>query len=292
MIRQLNNPRIRGGCRGSTARTRAGVLRRGDRVPRGPGHPGGAGRRKSARGVRRADLVGAAIEEALGAVLPASPTLRYGVRHGVKVLSATVWLIDAGMTPTMGVAWHRFTAFPNIYFKPGDDGYKALGALKPMMKIGGKPLDFGRPTRTPTCSVPKPGGGLHLEGLLDFYLPKCGRCQSAVPAWNTEAALAEAAGQRAARPPTTRPYLLAGGSTDMAGGEGSPPATTRRPGWPRSRSRHARRPSGPLVGGQDVLWMIDPDVLWSCMCGACVEAVPGRHRKRRPTSWTCAATGS
>ena len=41
----------------------------------------------------------------------------------------------------MGVAWHRFTVWPNIWFKRESSGRPALGALQPIM-VDGKPLDF------------------------------------------------------------------------------------------------------------------------------------------------------
>src|SRR5699024_5540506 len=59
----------------------------------------------------------------------------------VKVLSATVWLMVIGKNLTMGVAWHRFTAWFNIYFKREVDGGTALGALVPLY-VNGEPLDL------------------------------------------------------------------------------------------------------------------------------------------------------
>lgn len=118
----------------------------------------------------------------------------------MKVLSAMIWLIVIAAKPTMGVAWHRFTAFPNIYFKRNDDGYKALGATRPMMSQG-KALDLEEADPdTDTFGVGKVED-FTWKGLLDFTTcTECGRCQSQCPAWNTEAAVAEAAGQRPARP--------------------------------------------------------------------------------------------
>ena len=61
----------------------------------------------------------------------------------VKLLISMGWLITIGLNPTMGVAWHRFLAFVNIFFKrsPGKPAGSGLGALRPMMSQG-KPLDF------------------------------------------------------------------------------------------------------------------------------------------------------
>ena len=41
----------------------------------------------------------------------------------VKILVSMAWFVTIALQPTMGVAWHRFLAFPNIWFKrhPGAD---------------------------------------------------------------------------------------------------------------------------------------------------------------------------
>ena len=51
----------------------------------------------------------------------------------VKVIISMVWAIVISRNLSMGVAWHRFLAFFNIYFKREDTGRTALGALRPMM---------------------------------------------------------------------------------------------------------------------------------------------------------------
>jgi hypothetical protein len=58
-----------------------------------------------------------------------------------KITLAMVWLIVIARNLTMGVAWHRFTAWPNIWFKRNSDGSTALGGLQPIY-IQGKPLDM------------------------------------------------------------------------------------------------------------------------------------------------------
>ena len=50
----------------------------------------------------------------------------------VKILVSFAWMITIAVQPTMGVAWHRFLAFPNIWFKRNADGRTALGALRPI----------------------------------------------------------------------------------------------------------------------------------------------------------------
>ncbi|MBN9759684.1 Fe-S oxidoreductase [Pseudonocardia sp. Ae406_Ps2] len=218
----------------------------------------------------------APVSYALSTILPASTAL-VSVFAAVKVLSAMIWLIVIAAKPTMGVAWHRFTAFPNIYFKRNDDGYKALGATRPMMSQG-KALDLEEADPdTDTFGVGKVED-FTWKGLLDFTTcTECGRCQSQCPAWNTEKPLSPKLLVNALRDHAYEkaPYLLAGGSRDMAGdevgitGEG---AEERLAAIPVDALEAAGRP---LIGGEDVNGVIDPDILWSCTtCGACVEQCP------------------
>ncbi len=50
----------------------------------------------------------------------------------IKILISFAWMITIAVQPTMGVAWHRFLAFFNIWFKRHADGRTSLGALQPM----------------------------------------------------------------------------------------------------------------------------------------------------------------
>jgi hypothetical protein len=59
----------------------------------------------------------------------------------VKIIISMAWFVVISLNTTMGVAWHRFTVWPNIWFKRESSGRLALGALPPI-KIDGKPLDF------------------------------------------------------------------------------------------------------------------------------------------------------
>ncbi|SHH08678.1 hypothetical protein SAMN05444320_12152, partial [Streptoalloteichus hindustanus] len=59
---------------------------------------------------------------------------------GLKIVISMVWFVVVGLVLTMGVAWHRFTVFFNVFFKRFPKGI-ALGPAKPMMS-GGKPLNF------------------------------------------------------------------------------------------------------------------------------------------------------
>ena len=124
------------------------------------------------------------VTQPLSALLPAS-ALMVSLFAFVKLVSGMVWLLIVGRALTMGVAWHRFSAFPNIYFKREQDGSTALGALRPMMS-GGKDLDFEEADPdTDTFGAGKVED-FTWKGWLDFTTcTECGRCQSQCPAWNT-----------------------------------------------------------------------------------------------------------
>jgi Fe-S oxidoreductase len=188
----------------------------------------------------------APVTHLVGSLLPASPVL-VSVFAAMKIFSAMVWLIVISRNVTMGVAWHRFTAFFNIYFKRSEG--VALGALRPMMS-GGKVLDFEE--ADPDTDVFGAGKieDFSWKGWLDFTTcTECGRCQSQCPAWNTGKPLS--------------PKLLITQLRDHA---------------------HAKAPyllDNNSHADVDVLNMalvgdvIDPEVLWSCTtCGACVEQCP------------------
>jgi Fe-S oxidoreductase len=177
-----------------------------------------------------------------------------------KIIISFTWMIVLALNTTMGVAWHRFSAWPNIWFKRRSDGGPALGGLLPMM-AGGQPIDFANIDDLDEDTAFGVGKveDFTWKGLLDFTTcTECGRCQSQCPAWNTEKPLSpkllvmdlrEHAYAKA-------PYLLA------ADPDSVPDAVTVEAGRP-------------LVGDADAGGVIDPDVLWSCTsCGACVQQCP------------------
>ncbi|MEV0705731.1 Fe-S oxidoreductase, partial [Saccharopolyspora sp. NPDC050389] len=90
---------------------------------------------KQATGLFEVPVWAAPVTHALGSVLPAS-TAAVSIFAAFKILSAMIWVIVVASNITMGVAWHRFSAFFNIYFKREADGDVALGAVKPMMSGG------------------------------------------------------------------------------------------------------------------------------------------------------------
>jgi Fe-S oxidoreductase len=188
----------------------------------------------------------------------------------VKIVVSMIWMITLALNITMGVAWHRFTAWFNIWFKRRSDGGTALGALQPMM-AGGVPIDFENIEELDEDTAFGVGKieDFAWKGILDFTTcTECGRCQSQCPAWNTDKPLspkllitnlrdhayakapyllAASDGERESLPDTVK----AEAARELVGGTEGDPAL----------------PSGGAV--------IDPDVLWSCTsCGACVQQCP------------------
>ncbi|MFJ9668968.1 Fe-S oxidoreductase, partial [Streptomyces sp. NPDC101219] len=100
----------------------------------------------------------------------------------IKLGTTMIWATTIALNTNMGVAWHRFLAFPNIWFKREADGGTALGALQPMTS-GGKPIDFTDPGDDDVFGVSQVEQ-FSWKGLLDFSTcTECGRCQSQCPAW-------------------------------------------------------------------------------------------------------------
>ena len=189
----------------------------------------------------------------------------------LKILISFAWMITISLNPNMGVAWHRFLAFINIWFKKKEDGSTALGALSPMLSKG-EPIDFEDPKDDDVFGVGKVED-FTWKGLLDFSTcTECGRCQEQCPAWNTEKPLSPKLLVLSLRDHAyaKAPYLLAGGGKDA---EGNEIATAEQlAGVPAAALAEAERP---LIGTPDENGVIDPDILWSCTtCGACVEQCP------------------
>ncbi|MGA9747776.1 MAG: (Fe-S)-binding protein, partial [Nocardioides sp.] len=105
----------------------------------------------------------------------------------LKIVISFTWMIVISLHTTMGVAWHRFTAFFNIFFKRKPDGGTSLGGLQPMM-INGEPIDFENIEDLDEDAAMGVGKleDFAWKGILDFTsCTECGRCQSQCPAWNT-----------------------------------------------------------------------------------------------------------
>ena len=192
----------------------------------------------------------------------------------LKILISFIWMITISLNLTMGVAWHRFLAFFNIWFKRESSGRTALGAVKPLTSAG-KPITLDDIDDLDEDSVLGVGSieDFSWKGILDFTsCTECGRCQSQCPAWNTDKPLSPKLLITALRDHAyaKAPYLQA--------------AEGDRAGLLEGNDTLTREAERPLIGetGDDWFYMpengsavIDPDVLWSCTsCGACVQQCP------------------
>ncbi|MET7393138.1 (Fe-S)-binding protein [Dactylosporangium sp. NPDC005572] len=214
----------------------------------------------------------APVSHGLGSLLPESAAAVSLVAM-VKIIVSMTWVIVIASNITMGVAWHRFLAFFNIYFKrtPGRPG-SGLGALRPMMSEG-KPLDFEEADPEKDQFGVAQVEQFSWKGMLDFTTcTECGRCQSQCPAWNTGKPLSPKLLILNLRDHAyaKAPYLLGGGGKTLTGDE---KATQEQ--LAKIDVLALAEAERPLIGGADELGVIDPDVLWSCTtCGACVEQCP------------------
>ncbi|GAA2084499.1 heterodisulfide reductase-related iron-sulfur binding cluster [Streptomyces albiaxialis] len=194
----------------------------------------------------------------------------------LKIATSFIWMITVSLNTNMGVAWHRFLAFPNIWFKRDSQGGTALGELKPMAS-GGKEIDFETALDDDNEEEVRFGVSqvedFSWKGILDFSTcTECGRCQSQCPAWNTGKPLSPKLLIMSLRDHAhaKAPYLLAGGGKDMEGNEKATEEQLKD--VPQAALDEAARP---LIGTAEENGVIDPDVLWSCTtCGACVEQCP------------------
>ena len=160
-----------------------------------------------------------------------------------KIAVSMVWFIVVGINLTMGIAWHRFLAFFNLYFKRNPTSENALGPL-PEMISHGAPINFEDPKEDDVFGIGT-AADISWKGLLDMSTcTECGRCQSQCPAWHTEKPLS--------------PKLLIMAMRDHA--------LAKLP---------ADQPIETKIVGNAHENAISLDVLWSCTtCGACVEECP------------------
>jgi Fe-S oxidoreductase len=154
----------------------------------------------------------------------------------LKIVISMAWFIVIASDFTMGIAWHRFLAFFNIYYKRNID-QPALGAL-PEMLSKGKPINFEDPAEDDVFGLGT-RADISWKGLLDMTIcTECGRCQSQCPAWHTDKPLSPKLLIMAMRDHAMSKVV----ETENIVGENAP---------------------------------ISLDVLWSCTsCGACVEECP------------------
>ncbi len=228
---------------------------------------------KVANGVFEFPTWATPVSHAIGNVLPAAHSGATWVAL-VKLFISMGWLITIALNVTMGVAWHRFLAFPNIFFKrsPEKPAGSGLGALRPMMSQG-KPLDFEEADPEKDQFGVAQVEQFTWKGLLDFSTcTECGRCQSQCPAWNTAKPLSPKLLVLSLRDHAyaKAPYLLSGGGKDLTGEEKATEAQLAH-----MDVLALAEGNRPLIGTADEQGVIDPDVLWSCTtCGACVEQCP------------------
>lgn len=203
----------------------------------------------------------------------------------VKIVVSMTWLIVIARNITMGVAWHRFTAWFNIFYKREADGSTALGAMKPLTSAG-VPVtldDIEELDEDSTLGVGKVED-FSWKNMLDFTTcTECGRCQSQCPAWNTEKPLSPKLLITAMRDHAyaKAPYVQA---VQAEGGEGSEAGMAAGTALLEKDEVLAREVARPLVGDTGDEWfympedgtaVIDSDVLWNCTsCGACVQQCP------------------
>jgi len=180
----------------------------------------------------------------------------------LKIVVSMAWAIVLALNLTMGVAWHRFTAWPNIWFKRKADGGTALGGLQPIM-AGGEPIDFENIDELDEDTAFGVGQveDFSWKGILDFTTcTECGRCQSQCPAWATEKPLS--------------PKLLITDLRDHAYAK-APYLQTAEDARGELSDTLTKEAERPLIGDESAYGVIDPDVLWSCTsCGACVQQCP------------------
>ncbi len=192
----------------------------------------------------------------------------------LKIVISFAWMITISLQPTMGVAWHRFLAFFNIFFRRHAGGRTALGGLAPMMQDG-QPINFEDLEEMDEDTVLGVGQveDFSWKGLLDFSTcTECGRCQSQCPAWNTEKPLS--------------PKLLITALRDHAYAKAPyvQAAEGDRDALLEGNAALKLESERPLVGDSGDDWFYNPDsgaavidseVLWNCTsCGACVQQCP------------------
>ncbi len=155
----------------------------------------------------------------------------------IKIVVSMAWFIVIASNLTMGVAWHRFLAPFNIFFRRNANGKSSLGPL-PAMLSHGEVINFEDPKDDDVFGLGT-RADITWKGLLDMSsCTECGRCQSQCPAWHTDKPLSPKLLIMAMRDHAFAKTV----ETEAMVGEGAP---------------------------------ISLDVLWSCTsCGACVNECP------------------
>jgi Fe-S oxidoreductase len=156
-----------------------------------------------------------------------------------KIVVSYAWMVVVGLTPTMGVAWHRFSAFVTLWTAKNPDGSPALGALDPII-VDGAAVDLADPDEQvwERLGARTAAELTWRDQLALATCTECGRCQGVCPAWGAGKSLS--------------PKLMIQTLRDnVASGSGEP-----------------------LVGARSLV-SLAPEDLWACTtCGACVAACP------------------
>ncbi|WP_175955193.1 (Fe-S)-binding protein [Schaalia sp. Marseille-Q2122] len=219
-----------------------------------------------------------------------------------KIIVSMLWLTVVGVQTSMGVAWHRFLAVLNLYFRRNADGTKSLGPAAPML-VNGQPMvdldALDALTEDEDAEVILGVGtaeDLTWKARLDLYsCTECGRCQELCPAWNTEKPLSPkllvlslrdhvhsiSSLEISEREVTDAEVPGSRGVADLAEDEmllekGMEPSPHSFDLLTALSASGATGPAGVAdVAAPLVPDVIDEGVLWDCTtCGACVEQCP------------------
>lgn len=228
----------------------------------------------------------------------------------LKIVVSMTWMAVVGVQTSMGVAWHRFLAVFNLYFRRYADGRKSLGAAAPML-VAGKPVssadeldalmeqaeqDQADADGESVDLVLGVGETQHLTWKARMDLAsctECGRCQELCPAWNTQKPLSpkllvmslrdhvESASNYQVVSRQVSDAEIPGGSVEALadrelidkGVEPSPHSVDLLQVLSSAGTTGVTGVS--TVEGALVPDVVDDGVLWDCtMCGACVDQCP------------------
>jgi heterodisulfide reductase subunit C len=99
----------------------------------------------------------------------------------IKIVGSMTWFIVIASNLTMGIAWHRFLAPFNIFYRRNADGKSSLGPL-PEMLSHGEVVNFEDPKDDDVFGLGT-RADITWKGLLDMTsCTECGRCTSSCPA--------------------------------------------------------------------------------------------------------------
>ncbi|MDO4259681.1 MAG: (Fe-S)-binding protein [Actinomycetaceae bacterium] len=220
----------------------------------------------------------------------------------VKIAVSMTWMMVVGIHTSMGIAWHRFTAFLTLYSRRNTDGTKSLGPAAPMIvgeKVISSPDDFDDLPEDATLGIGTVADFSWRDRLDLYACTECGRCQELCPAWNTQKPLSpkllvmamrdhmeSASNMEVTTREVTDAEIPGGGGVQAleeieAGGQllvekGVDPLPHSFDLLEVLAASGATGPKGvDAIAGPLVPGVVSEEVLWDCtMCGACVEQCP------------------